>query len=58
VETFILSEGLTRFVLRRKTSTAFSQFPFTPQARPLLEKLCAGKAHNESYLTLSDARKH
>jgi integrase len=43
-------------VLRRKTSKRFT-IPIYPQLRPLLEKLCAGKVHNEKLFKLSDAKK-
>jgi integrase len=43
-------------VLRRKTGKRF-EIPIYPQLRPLLEKLCAHKAHNEKLFKLSDAKK-
>lgn len=43
-------------VLRRKTSRRF-HVPIYPQLRPLLEKLCAGKRHDERLFKLSDAKK-
>jgi integrase len=41
---------------RQKTSTGFA-VPIFPQLRPLLEKVCAGKAHNERLFQINDARK-
>ena len=41
---------------RQKTSVGFA-VPVYPQMRPLLEKLCAGKAHNERLFQINDARK-
>jgi integrase len=43
-------------VLRRKTSAGFA-IPIYPQARPLIEKLCNGKKHDERLFKMSDARK-
>jgi integrase len=43
-------------VLRRKTSKRFA-VPIYPQLRPLLEKLCAEKRHDEKLFKLSDAKK-
>ena len=43
-------------VLRRKTSTRFA-IPIYPQLRPLLEKLCADKKHDQKLFVLSDAKK-
>ena len=43
-------------VLRRKTSKRFF-VPIYPQVRPLVEKLCEGKAHNEKLFALADAKK-
>jgi integrase len=44
------------FIKRRKTGAGF-HIPIFPQARDLIEKLCAGKAHDERLFKLSDARK-
>jgi integrase len=44
------------FVKRRKTGVGF-HIQVYPQLRPLLEKLCAGKAHDERLLGMDDARK-
>jgi integrase len=44
------------FVLRRKTSTGF-HIPIYPQLRPLVEKLCKGKQHNDRLFKISDAKK-
>jgi integrase len=41
---------------RHKTATGFA-VPVFPQLRPLLEKLCAGKAHNERLFQINEARK-
>lgn len=41
---------------RHKTDTGFA-VPIYPQVRPLLEKLCAGKAHNERLFQINEARK-
>src|SRR5207248_2952784 len=41
---------------RHKTTTGFS-VPLYPQVRPLLERLCEGKAHNEQVFRISDAKK-
>jgi len=41
---------------RHKTSTGFA-IPIFPQVRPLLERLCEGKAHNARLLKISDAKK-
>ena len=41
---------------RHKTSTGFA-VPIYPQLRPLLERLCEGKAHNERLFQINDARK-
>src|SRR5262249_11876241 len=43
-------------VLRRKTSVGFV-IPLYPQARELVEKLCAGKRHSERLFAIDDARK-
>jgi integrase len=43
-------------VLRRKTSAGFV-IPIYPQLRPLVEKLCKGKAHNERLFQIGTARK-
>jgi integrase len=41
---------------RHKTSAGFV-VPIFPQVRPLLEKLCAGKAHDERLFQINEARK-
>jgi integrase len=41
---------------RHKTSTGFV-IPVFPQVRPLLERLCEGKAHDERVFKISDAKK-
>jgi integrase len=41
---------------RHKTGTGFA-IPLFPQVRPLLERLCEGKAHDERIFKLSDAKK-
>jgi integrase len=41
---------------RHKTSTGFA-IPIFPQVRPLLERLCEGKAHNARVFRISDAKK-
>jgi site-specific recombinase XerD len=41
---------------RHKTSTGFA-IPIFPQVRPLLERLCEGKAHNTHVFNISDAKK-
>jgi integrase len=41
---------------RHKTSAGFV-VPIFPQLRPLLEKLCAGKAHDEPLFEIKEARK-
>jgi integrase len=43
-------------ILRRKTSAGFV-IPIFPQVRPLVEKLCKGKAHNERLFNIENARK-
>lgn len=43
-------------ILRRKTSAGFV-IPLFPQLRPLVEKLCKDKAHNERLFTINEARK-
>jgi len=43
-------------ILRRKTSAGFV-IPIYPQLRPLVEKLCKGKAHNERLFNIENARK-
>jgi integrase len=43
-------------VLRRKTSAGFV-IPVFPQLRPLVEKLCKGKAHDQRLFTINEARK-
>jgi integrase len=41
---------------RHKTTTGFA-VPLYPQVRPLLERLCEGKAHDERVFRISDAKK-
>jgi integrase len=41
---------------RHKTVTGFA-IPLFPQVRPLLERLCEGKAHDERIFKLNDAKK-
>jgi integrase len=41
---------------RQKTSTGFA-IPIFPQVRPLLERLCQGKAHDARVFKISDAKK-
>jgi integrase len=41
---------------RHKTATGFA-IPLFPQVRPLLERLCQGKSHNERIFKLSNAKK-
>jgi integrase len=41
---------------RHKTSTGFA-IPIFPQVRPLLERLCEGKAHDARVFNISDAKK-
>jgi integrase len=41
---------------RHKTSTGF-QIPVYPQLRPLLERLCEGKKHDEHLLSIANAKK-
>jgi len=48
------SERLITF--RWKTATGFA-VPIFPQVRPLLERLCRGKAHNERIFKIGDAKK-
>jgi integrase len=43
-------------VYRHKTDQGFV-IPIYPQLRPLLEKLCVGKAHDEHLLEIKEARK-
>ena len=43
-------------ILRRKTSTGFN-IPIFPQLRPLIEKLCKGKTHDERLFEIENARK-
>lgn len=43
-------------VLRHKTGKRF-EIPIYPQVRPLLEKLCEGKAHNEKLFKIADAKR-
>jgi len=43
-------------ILRRKTSTGFV-IPIFPQLRPLVEKLCKGKKHDERLFKISNAKK-
>jgi integrase len=41
---------------RHKTTTGFA-VPLYPQIRPLLERLCNGRAHDERVFRIADARK-
>jgi integrase len=41
---------------RHKTTTGFA-VPLYPQVRPLLARLCEGKAHNERVFKIADAKK-
>jgi integrase len=41
---------------RHKTATGFA-VPLFPQVRPLLERLCEGKAHDERVFKIADAKK-
>ena len=41
---------------RHKTSTGFA-IPIFPQVRPLLQRLCEGKAHDERVFNILDAKK-
>jgi site-specific recombinase XerD len=41
---------------RHKTTTGFA-VPLFPQVRPLLERLCEGKAHDERVFKIADAKK-
>ena len=43
-------------IFRRKTSVAF-HIPIYPQARALIERLCAGKKHHEHLFPIADAKK-
>jgi integrase len=43
-------------VYRHKTDVGFV-IPIYPQVRPLLEKLCAGKAHNDRLFSINESRK-
>ena len=43
-------------VYRHKTDVGFV-IPIYPQLRPLLEKLCKGKAHNERLFSINESRK-
>jgi integrase len=43
-------------VYRRKTDSGFA-IPIYPQLRPLVEKLCKGKAHNHRLFTINEAKK-
>jgi integrase len=43
-------------VFRHKTSQGFA-VPVFPQLRPLVEKLCKGRKHNERLFTITQARK-
>jgi integrase len=43
-------------VYRHKTDVGFS-VPIFPQLRPIIEKLCAGKKHNEGLFAIDQARK-
>jgi integrase len=61
-EASVLTRGDVHFesdqisVLRRKTSKRFF-VPIYPQVRPLLEKLCEGRAHDEKLFKIADAKK-
>jgi len=43
-------------VYRHKTDTGFA-IPIYPQLRPLVEKLCTGKAHNQRLFAINESRK-
>jgi len=43
-------------IYRHKTDTGFA-IPIYPQMRPLIEKLCRGKAHTERLFSIMEARK-
>jgi len=43
-------------VYRHKTDTGFA-LPIYPQVRPLVEKLCKGKAHNQRFFSINESRK-
>ena len=43
-------------VYRRKTDTGFA-IPIYPQLRPLVEKLCKGKTHNQRLFSINEAKK-
>ena len=43
-------------VYRHKTDVGFA-IPIYPQVRPLVEKLCKGKRHNERLFSINEARK-
>jgi len=43
-------------IYRHKTDTGFV-IPIYPQLRPLLEKLCEGKAHNDRLFAINESRK-
>ena len=49
-------EGSKITTFRQKTKTGF-KIPIYPQVRPLLERLCAGKAHNQRLFRICDAKK-
>jgi integrase len=48
------TEQITTY--RHKTSTGFA-IPLFPQVRPLLDRLCGGKAHDARVFKISDAKK-
>ena len=49
-------EGQRIITFRHKTATGFA-VPLFPQLRPLLERLCHGKAHDERVFRIADAKK-
>lgn len=49
-------EGGRMITFRQKTVTGFA-IPLFPQVRPLLERLCEGKTHDERIFKLNDAKK-
>jgi len=49
-------EAVRIITFRHKTVTGFA-VPLFPQVRPLLERLCEGKAHNERIFKLNNAKK-
>jgi len=50
-----LEKGTIR-TFRHKTETGF-EIPIYPQLRPLIKRLCKGKAHDEKILPIKNARK-